>query len=44
MLVLLTSKEKYMRGKSWDRVAEEQFKAMPDEYKDDWQSLKNDLK
>ncbi len=29
-----------MRGKSWAKVADEQFKSMPKDFQDDWQDLR----
>lgn len=30
-----------MRGKSWTRVADQQFKSMPQDFQDDWSELRN---
>lgn len=32
-----------MRGKSWDKVAEEQFKMMPKDFQDEWQDLRQKI-
>lgn len=32
-----------MRGKSWNKVAEEQFKSMPKDFRDDWQDLRETI-
>lgn len=29
-----------MRGKSWDKVAEDQFKSMPQDFQEDWNDLR----
>lgn len=29
-----------MRGKSWKRVADKQFKSMPQDFQDDWADLR----
>lgn len=29
-----------MRGRKWDKVAQDQFRTMPEEFQDDWQELR----
>lgn len=29
-----------MRGKNWDKVADNQFKSMPQDFQDDWAELR----